>query len=444
MAKFSLLLGIILLLVNTSAYNARAQENDISTENIGIMAYNLSDEELIELLKERLRTDSLSTRNWVMLGGLWENRMQYDSAIVVYQRAIAIDSTCTKCKQHLASSLANLGKNGWAVRIYQEILEADSSNVSVRSQYARLLRRDGQFLGAFLQFEHLLQADTLNSYIWEQLGDCAMRIDSMAVGLHAYNKSFELNPANMPLSIKLINGFIKAGIPPFEVMPIADIAYEQDSTYVPIVRTKGYLFFLSQVYPDAEKWLEKASIMGDSSRFTQKFLGISKYHIGKHLAATEYLERAFEKDTTDNVLNYIMANSYIQIGGWPRAIELLDITEELLTPNPKEVALLYASRGEAYKKANQYQKAIAQFEKALELHPEYKAYIYEIGICYYNAKDYDNAKRTLEDFLVFADDSTAMRSITERAPMAKHFIRRINGETFFLDGTNVKIKESSE
>lgn len=271
-----------------------------------------------------------------------------------------------------------------------------------------------------------------------------MRIDSMAVGLHAYNKSFELNPANMPLSIKLINGFIKAGIPPFVVMPIADIAYEQDSTYVPIIRTKGYLFYLSQVYPDAEKWLEKASIMGDSSRFTQKFLGISKYHIGKYLAATKYLERAFEKDTTDNVLNYIMANSYIQIGGWPRAIELLDITEELLTPNPKEVALLYASRGEAYKKANQYQKAIAQFEKALELHPEYKAYIYEIGICYYNAKDYDNAKRTLEDFLVFADDSTAMRSITERAPMAKHFIRRINGETFFLDGTNVKIKESSE
>jgi tetratricopeptide (TPR) repeat protein len=106
-----------------------------------------------------------------------------------------------------------------------------------------------------------------------------------------------------------------------------------------------------------------------------------------------YLERAFEKDTTDNVLNYIMANSYIQIGDWPRAIELLDMTEELLTPNPKEIALLYASRGEAYKKANQFQKAIAQFEKALELDPDYKAYIYEIGICYYNAKDYDNAKK---------------------------------------------------
>lgn len=110
MAKFSLLLGIILLLVNTSAYNALAQENDISTENIGIMAYDLSDKELIELLKEKLSSDSLSTRNWLMLGGLWESQMQYDSAVVAYQRAIAIDSTCTKCRQHLASSLANLGK----------------------------------------------------------------------------------------------------------------------------------------------------------------------------------------------------------------------------------------------------------------------------------------------------------------------------------------------
>lgn len=444
MAKLPSIVCAAFLLVSISNCISLAQDDEIDIDKIGLLAYDLSDEQLIDLLKKSLETDSASTKNWQMLGGLWENRMQFDSALIAYNNAIAVDSSCIKCKQDKARVLASLGKNTSALRLYQEILKDDSINVSVRSQYARMLRKDGQFPKAFHQFEYLLLTDSLNSYLWEQLGDCAMRIDSMAIALQAYNTSFELNPANMPLAIKLINGFIKGGIPPKAVMPIADIAHKQDSTYVPIIRTKGYLFFLSQVYPDAEKWLEKANALGDSSRFTHKFLGISKYHIGKYLAATEYLEKAFEKDTTDNVLNYILANSHIHIGGWPRAIELLDITEELLTPDPKEIALLYASRGEAYRKANQHKKAIAQFEKALELHPEYKAYLYEIGICYYNAKDYDNAKRALENFLVYADDSTAIRSITDRAPIAKHFIRQINGETFFLEGTNVKIKESLE
>ena len=330
-----------------------------------------------------------------------------------------------------------------AIKISTEALTSDSNNISLRSQYARLLKRDSRFLQAYRQFEYLIRSDSTNYYIWEQLGDCAMRIDSIAIGLQAYNTSFELNPANAPLALKLINGFINNGIPPFIVMPIADLAYQQDTTYLPIIRVKGYIQFLSQNYEDAEKWFEKGYLAGDTTRFLLKFLGITKYHRGSYLTATKILERAFKRDTSDNVLNFVLAKSYIEVGDWRKAVEIIDLTEDLLTPDSVEIAVLYATRGDAYKKSGQHVKAISNFEKALNLHPKYSAYLFEIGHCYYNAKEYESAKKTIEDFLAIAEQSPTLKSTSNKIGYAKHLLKIINGEVFFLDRDNVKIRETN-
>lgn len=226
-------------------------------------------------------------------------------------------------------------------------------------------------------------------------------------------------------------------------MPIAELAYQQDTTYLPIIRVKGYLQFLSQNYEDAEKWLEKGYLSGDTTRFMLKFLGITKYHRGSYLTATKILERAFERDTSDNVLNYILAKSCIEVGDWRRAIELINLTEDLLTPDSIEIAVLYATRGEAYNKSGQYVNAISNFEKALNLHPSYKAYLFEIGHCYYNAKEYELAKKTIEDFLTIAEQKPIQKSTSDKIGYAKHLLKIINGEVFFLDRDNVKIRETN-
>lgn len=437
-----ILIAVSLVLISLSFSITFAQEEEIATSDISLLIYDLSDEQLIDLLKVNLKKDSTKTREWLILGGLWENRLQYDSAITAYRRAAEIDSTCIKCKQHLASALAIKGSITEAIKIYEEALTS-ASNITLRSEYARLLKRDNRFLQAYRQFEYLIRSDSTNYYIWEQLGDCAMRIDSIAIGLQAYNTSFELNPANAPLALKLINGFINSSIPPFIVMPIADLAYQQDTTYLPIIRVKGYIQFLSQNYEDAEKWLEKGYLSGDTTRFMLKFLGITKYHRGSYLTATKILERAFESDTSDNVLNFVLAKSYIEVGDWRKAVKIIDLTEDLLTPDSIEIAVLYATRGEAYKKSGQYVNAISNFEKALNLHPSYKAYLFEIGHCYYNAKEYELAKKTIEDFLTIAEQKPIQKSTSDKIGYAKHLLKIINGEVFFLDRDNVKIRETN-
>lgn len=433
-ARILLVSFLLLFFAALPSTSAKAQENELDSSSFPFMANDIPEAKVIQQLKGYLQVDSNHIQSWIMLGGLWENMMQYDSAAFAYHKALTVDKTCLRCKQQLANVLANQGKVGKALTLYEEGLMQNSSNTTMRSQYARLLKRDSRFLKAFSQFKLLLENDTLNAYLWEQFGDCALKSDSGAIALKAYNTSFELNPANMPLAIKLINGFIDVGIPPMFIMPISDIAYKQDSAYVPLLRTKGYLHFLAENYENAEAWFEKGYSAGDSSRFTLKFLGICKYQVGDFLEATSILERAFEKDTTDNALNFILAKAYTKVGDWKKTVDLLDLTQKLLTPDPKEIAALYSVRAEAYTKSSQFMLAAEQYQIAFELHSEYNAYLFEAGMCYYFAKEYEASKTKFEIFLSNADvEEPRLRSTSDRINSAKRFLKKVEQELFFID-----------
>lgn len=433
-------LTLTLLLFTKVAFT---QHNEGKEQSPKLFLYSLTDEQQISILKNNLKTDSTSTQSWLTLGILWENRMQYDSAHYAYSKAATADTTCIKCKQQLASVLATKGKISEAIKIYQQILTNHPENITVQSQYARLLKRDGRYREAYMQFQDLISRDSTNYYLWEQLGDCAMQIDSTSAGQLAYLYSFEINPGNMPLAVKLLNGYIKGGsLIPF-VMPYADIAYEQDSTYIPLIRIKGYLHYLLNDFTESEKWFEKAYTAGDSSRFTTKFLGITKYQKGNYLATTELLTKAYLIDSTDNVVNFLLAKACTEVGDWPQAIKLLNYTEDLLTPDNKEIALLYSARGDAYRKSRQFELAIEQFERAMEINPKQNTYLFEIGQTYYLADQYDKAKDYLENFISIAKDEKASKAARSKLSHAKSYLKFINREIFFLDSDNIKVVTKS-
>jgi tetratricopeptide (TPR) repeat protein len=399
--------------------------------NTSFFPVNLSEAEQIKLAKSNIRKDSTNTRHWLVLGNLWEGMLQYDSATIAYKKAVNIDNSCIRCKQQLASVLSIKGNVSSALHIYTEALKLDSTNTTIRSQYAKLLKRDNRFNEALYQFQYLLNNDKANYYLWEQVGDCALRVDSMSLGNLAYMYSFELNPANMPLAIKLINSYIQALVPPVFIMPFAEKAYKQDSTYIPLIRAKGYLYFLSEDYKNSDIWLSKAYERGDSSKFTNKYLGVSKYYLGKNLTSATLLEKVFAVDSTDKVVNVVFAKALVKIGDWKKAIEVIDITEELMTPLPKEIASLYAIRGDSYVRANNPTLAIKNFSKAFEINPEYLDYIYEIGFNYYLAKDYPKAKEYLNIYLQKMEENPEEKKLSKRISQAKYYLSLIEKKIFF-------------
>jgi tetratricopeptide (TPR) repeat protein len=65
------------------------------------------------------------------------------------------------------------------------------------------------------------------------------------------------------------------------------------------------------------------------------------------------------------------------------------------THETKEDAEAYYNRGNAYKKNGQYDKAISDFTKAIEINPRHADAYYTRGVVYYYKKDYEKA---LDDF----------------------------------------------
>ena len=408
-----------------------AQSENPSTSPKAINAL-ASGNELIISLQQELLIDSLNTAHWLMLGNAWEMQLNYDSAATAYHNAVLSDSTCIRCLQQLAGANAAQGNVNHAIELYKRALTLDTTNRSTRSQLARLLKRDARYNEALDQFNTLLMADSANFYVWEQIGDCALKTDSIALTLYAYNKSFELKPQNLPLAVKLINGLIQAAMPYPVIFSIAETAIAYDSTYIPIVRAKGYLHYLAQEYRKADNWFDRAAALGDSSRFTLKFSGLAKFQTGNYYDAAQNLEKAFAYDTTDKALNFVYAKTLIEIGDRQKGLAILNMTEDLLTPSPYEMAMLYATRGDAYMRGRKYRSAIEQFYTAFNFNPNQYEYIYRIGWCHYNAKEYEQAVDVLTDFLSKAElEEPPKHSTQGKVWHAKYLLKDAQREVFF-------------
>lgn len=426
-----LTLGFVLLTTRSfSQVIAEDYDYEASTPPATI---TLSESRLIQELKNATQTDSTNTANWLRLGRLWENMMQLDSALFAYNAINKYDTTCAKCKQLQAGVYAKKGMITKSLEAYQAALTLDSTNTTTRSQYALLLKRDRRFAEAYTQFNILVQTDTKNFYLWEQIGDCAIRLDSSSIGHLAYLYSFELNPANMPVAVKLINGYIQSLVPPNLVMPFANKAYEQDTSYIPIIRSKGYLYFLDKDYKNSAIWLSMCYAKGDSSKFTLKHLGISSYQNGKFLMAHDLLENFYRTDSTDNVANYFFANASLEIGQWKKAIELLDLTEELIKPDPEEVSMLYAARAEAYTRGRNHKLAIKNYEQAYNITPTNNAYLLKLGRSYFMAKNYELSKKAFENLIANLSEEPKNDINSSQISTAEYYLRNINKELFFRE-----------
>lgn len=324
-----------------------------------------------------------------------------------------------------------------AMELFQDALELYPNNVSIRSQYARLLKRESLFSLAFVQYSHLIERDSSNFYLWEQLGDCALRMEMSEIGISAYALSLNLNAANVPLALKLINTLIKSAFSPTEIMPYADAALACDSTYVPLLKAIGLLFYLAHDYKSAIPWFADAMAKGDTSLFTLKYMGISNYHVGNFYRADQLLTKAYALDTLDKNLNYFYARALIEMGDGRKAVKLMESTIDFITPLPVELAAYHGIIGDAYQKVQMYREAVAAYRKAIELDPAYLSYLYEQGLCHYYSKEYELAKETFTRFIGMAEEDP-IKKFKSSVASAKYWIKRIDGELFFEGSPTVK------
>ncbi len=386
-------------------------------------------------LQKNIAENPSDLRSYLILGSLYEEQLKYDSAQVSYQKALELDSTCSQCYQKLANVMVAKGMVRNAIERYEKALQIDSTNRNARIQLARLLKRENMFKNSIEHWRYLLLNDSANYYIFEQIGDCASRMNEMGWAWNAYHSSFYLNPNNMPVAAKIGQIGIQQNVPSMYYESVIDSALTIDSTYIPLLRVKGTMMFNMKEYEKSLRIYENAFQLGDTSRITLKHMGVSCFNIGKFLKSSTYLEFAYKYDSTDVSLNYYWASSLINIGERVKAIELLNSTEAIMIPDPKEMSLLYETRADAYQKGGDHKLALEQKLKALEFNPTNLDLIYSIAFQYDHIEK--NAEKSIEyyeKYLALAVD----KNDSYKVNAAKKAIKRLREGLFFDDKLIIK------
>jgi|GEM_PF-1169423 tetratricopeptide (TPR) repeat protein len=365
----------------------------------------------------------------------WERLARFDKALNSFERLLNCDSTSTIAMFGIARCYSEMGQPRKAIHFYSKLLAKDSTNQGAKIQLARLHKQEGNYTNALLYFYNLSQQDTSNYYFLEQMGDCWQKLNNSYETWEAYNKSFRLNSANLPLAVKILNIGINSGVFPYINLGIATKALQSDSTYLPVIRLVGYLYFRLNDYPKAQEWYNKAYRLGDSTLFsTLKYLGISLFNNGLSYRSAELLAKAFQLDTADRVVNFIYAKALKNMGNYNLAERVMDITERLLYPDSVELSMVLSTKGDITFAANKFDSALSNYRKALDYYPSELRNMYNIATCY--QRQNNNAK-AIEWHSKYIETCNRKGKLDKKAcqfySSSEYEIKRLRNELFFDD-----------
>ena len=121
--------------------------------------------------------------------------------------------------------------------------------------------------------------------------------------------------------------------------------------------------------------------------------GTQALHQGEVAQATRFLERAYQLDPDNHDAALNLAGAYILSKKFTQAVAILELLSERDPHNP----MVWTNLGAAYlgnpilAKDNEQQRAIAAFERAIELNPGVPNVAYNLGLVYLDRNDLPQA-----------------------------------------------------
>lgn len=160
---------------------------------------------------------------------------------------------------------------------------------------------------------------------------------------------------------------------------------------------QGTGFLDNGQYEDAEICFREAITLDPDYIDAMDYLGIALRRLGKTDEAIKVLKQSIERDPINPVPYNSLTIAYVDKDDLNKALETCDEQIRTLPRNADG----YYQKGIVLMKQNKHSDALQYLEKALEIYEnkdesQYNETICNIGICYYNMKEWKNAEKFLE------------------------------------------------
>jgi len=220
-------------------------------------------------------------------------------------------------------------------------------------------------------------------------GDAYLEINDGSNAIFNYKKSQEQDMKSPLSKIKIGNIYVrgknlKAAIPYFEE------AVLMDSTFAPVYRELGELYFKAGQYDNAKKYYKKFLSLSDKN-ISAKIRYASFLVLARDFQeAINQINQVMKIDSGYNYLNRYLAYSYFETGQYDKADQYMKKFLSQISAD-KIVRTDYDYYGKILYKLNQDSLAIINMNKAYILDTSKTDILSDIAVCYTKMKKYNDA-----------------------------------------------------
>ncbi|MBN1927418.1 MAG: tetratricopeptide repeat protein [Prolixibacteraceae bacterium] len=388
--------------------------------------YNGSYSEAIEAFVQKEKNGKAGLNDYKIAAHCYGQLFDYESAIMCYDIALALDSSDMLSREEMADFQQNLGLKKNAFTNYELILKADSLNTRVKAKQAGLMMDFDRYSEAEQIYRELHLSDTTNIFFLRRFAISKYKqkkypelINLLANKEQFFSKDLELHMIMADCFYKQNNNH--------DAIRLLNIILSVDSLYIPALSKLGYIHFSAyRNYEDAIGYYRTLNrVENYSDPFHLKNLGICEYFTGNHEYAATMLDSLSDEMNDDAIVPFYAGLSYKKMGDTDNTLRCLERAATVVIP--MYTADVYHHLGRAYASKRMFEKAIDTYKKVQEYDPKNYQVLFDIGVTY---EEWNlNRTEALVYYQEFVNACTNQRSADLK--YAQNRIEKIKEELFF-------------
>ena len=387
--------------------------------------------EAVIAISDSLKIDSVNHLLYYQLGKAQIGLDNYTDALNSFMQSHMTDTLFIPSMKELGLLYDYMGQPKKAVAFFQKILKVKPENREISSDLARIYKSNGYHLEAIQLYLYLIQ-DYPDNYVYHKnLGECYLKKNYPVEAWKYFSIANSLNPGDLRVIQRLGNLAIKSGNY-IDGIALTSGGLSIDSSNVPLLKLNGYLHMLSENPDTAIVRFKQCQLLGDTSFFTLKYIGLSYFQEEEFDSSAFFLEHALQLDSMDVEANYYYATALGKALYKKESIKAFQNLLNILEPPQEMLVDIYSGLQKNFSYLSDHKKSLYYMLKLTEIDDNPIWYLRVAS--YYDYRNRDN-KKAITYYQKFLDviGDAAKNPYVE---VANNRISKIREDMFFQGNTN--------
>lgn len=331
-----------------------------------------------------------------------EYQQDYKTAAEKLNQALQIVNDDPMLLTKLAGIYSEIDEYDKALEIYNKVLQLRPNDAFVYISIGSIYENQGKYLEALQSYNKAMEIFPNYKYNYLNIANVQYQLRDYKTAIDSYNKFLSTYSQHWEARESLANSYLADGNSQKAVNEYENL-YSRNVSGFKDYSNYGLALFQIKNYEKASEILEKAVELNPDNTAAHVSLALSYQELEKNDLALAQYDVVFKQEPNLHSIRFDYANLLADLGRDNDAIASYNM---YIQNYPKD-ARAYQNLGIVYKRLNNIDLAIANFEKSLQLQGDKKNIdlIEDLAECCHIKKDYNNALKYYDEVLAVKKDN---------------------------------------